>query len=149
MDFLLFINLVSPAQWMILSVLILAVSIMFLGDNFLPLISVSTILVAFVDYIGFGMAAQLIIFSSSLIILMMISPKLLNSNTKLLIAEDTIQMVGQSIRLTAIDLKNDARGQAIAKNGKIWNVIHQNSNKLVVNKSYECVSIEGINLIVK
>jgi len=149
MDFLLFIDIVSPAQWMILSVIILAISIMIFGDNFLPLISASTILVAFIDFIGFGIVSQLIVFSLSLIILMIISPMLLNANTKLLIAEDTIQMVGQSIRLTAIDLKNDARGQAIAKNGKIWNVIHQNSNKLVVNKSYECVSIEGINLIVK
>ena len=74
MDFLEFINFINPAYWLVLSVIVLAISMFFLGDNFLPLISISIAMVAMVDFFGMGVVSQLVVFSSTLILLMIVSP---------------------------------------------------------------------------
>lgn len=149
MEFLEFINFINPAYWLVLSVIVLAISMFFVGDNFLPLISISIAMVAIVDYIGMGTISQLVIFSSTLILLMIVSPKLINKNSKLLIAEDITQMISKVVRVTQVDAVNVSLGKAKSKSGKVWNVMHCESKKLIVGESYKCIEAEGINLLVK
>jgi len=149
MDFLEFINFINPAYWLVLSVIVLAISMFFLGDNFLPLISISIAMVAMVDFFGMGVVSQLVVFSSTLILLMIVSPKLINNNSKLLIAEDITQMISNKVRVTQVEEVIKSQGKAISKSGKVWNVMHCESQKLIVGESYECIEADGINLLVK
>jgi membrane protein implicated in regulation of membrane protease activity len=147
MEFLTYIDIIEPWQWMIISLLLLAFSILILGDSFLPLVSVSIVLVAIIDYLNFGLSVQFILFSFSLIALMFLAPRLLNKKSQL-IAEDIYQMIGQKLRLTFIDEINNSMGKGTASNGKIWNVRHKDNQILVKDKVYKCLEVEGISLIV-
>tara|TARA_B100000767_G_scaffold273275_1_gene302960 strand:+ start:1017 stop:1463 length:447 start_codon:yes stop_codon:yes gene_type:complete len=148
MEFLEFIDYVDPWQWMIVAILVLTISILIIGDSFLPLVAISCVCVAIADYLNASLSIQFIVFSTTLIVLMISAPSLLNKKSQL-IAEDVNQMIGQKMRLTTVDFKQPSRGQATASNGKIWNVIQKDSQTLLKDNFYECIGVEGISLIVK
>tara|TARA_B100000614_G_scaffold234858_1_gene231149 strand:- start:199 stop:657 length:459 start_codon:yes stop_codon:yes gene_type:complete len=147
-EFLSFIEIIQPWQWLIISLVILSISIFLLGDSFLPLVAISIIFVAISDYFELKLALQFVVFSTTLIFQMFLAPLLINKK-KILIAEDVYDMIGHELRVVSINAGSDASGKAVAQNGKTWNVIHENNESLEVNVTYNCVKVEGINLVIR
>jgi membrane protein implicated in regulation of membrane protease activity len=148
MDFLSIIDNVQPWQWLVIGVLIVSVSIFMLGDSFLPLVAISIFLVAVVDYLNLKLSIQFIVFSVSLISMIVVAPKFINKKDNL-IAETVHDMIGHELRLISINSNKSSAGKAVAQNGKSWNVIHDENKNLTENNIYECIKVEGINLVVK
>ena len=71
-----------------------------------------------------------------------------DENRQSRIAENIHSMKNQSIRITKIDTDKNYIGEAASANGKKWNVSHVDMKEIVLGKSYTCINVEGLNLII-
>ena len=132
-------------------VLIIISTIAWYGD-ILPWIAVALFITGPLEKFGVGPLPILILFPIQVFILILFARPTLygfgSKNEQPRITEDIHSMKNQKIRITKIDTNKNYIGEAVSANGKKWNVSHVDMKKIVLGKSYTCINIEGLDLVI-
>ena len=137
-----------------LAALILIIISTILGDSdILPWVAVALFITGLLEKFGVGPRSILILFPIQVFILILFAkPTLYGFRSKNKqpngIAEDIHSMKNKKIRITKIDTNKSYIGEAVSANGKKWNVSHVDMKKIVLGKSYTCINVEGLDLVI-
>ena len=123
------------------------------GDgDILPWIAVALFITGLLEKFGVGPLPILILFPIQVFILILFARPTLyglrSKNKQPRITEDIYSMKNQKIRITKIDTNKNYIGEAVAANGKKWNVSHVDMKEIVLGKYYTCTNVEGLHLVI-
>ena len=153
MDLILtFIDTLQLWHYFLAALILIIISTIFGDSDILPWVAVALFITGLLEKFGVGPRSILILFPIQVFILILFAKPTLygmrDSNKQNRIAEDIHSMKNQSIRITKIDTNNNYTGEAVSANGKKWNVSHVDMKKIVLGKSYTCINVEGLDLVI-
>jgi membrane protein implicated in regulation of membrane protease activity len=137
-----------------LAALILIITSTIIGDSdILPWVAVALFITGLLEKFGVGPLPILILFPIQVLILILFAkPTLYGFRSKNEqpngIAEDIHSMKNKKIRITKIDTNKNYIGEAVSANGKKWNVTHVDMTEIELGKSYTCINVEGLSLVI-
>ena len=153
MDLILtFIDTLQLWHYFLAALILIIISTIFGDSDILPWVAVALFITGLLEKFGVGPRSILILFPIQVFILILFAKPTLygmrDRNKQNRIAEDIHSMKNQSIRITKIDTNNNYIGEAVSANGKKWNVSHVDMKKIVLGKSYTCINVEGLDLVI-
>ena len=153
MDLILtFIDTLQLWHYFLAALILIIISTIFGDSDILPWIAVALFITGLLEKFGVEPLPILILFPIQVFILILFAKPTLygikDKNKQNRIAEDIHSMKNKSIRITKIDTNKNYIGEAVSANGKKWNVSHANMKEIVLDKSYTCINVEGLTLVI-
>lgn len=152
MDLILtFVDTLQLWHYFLAALILIIISTIFGDSDILPWVAVALFITGLLEKFGVGPRSILILFPIQVFILILLARLTLYGNKSKQpnrITEDIHSMKNQSIRITKIDTNNNYIGEAVSANGKKWNVSHVDMKKIVLGKSYTCINVEGLDLVI-